>query len=114
MAATLTDPVRIGNRTMIGANAQFYTPQHPIMPEERDGLDGAEWASPITIGDDVWVGGGVIILGGVTIGDGCTIGAGSVVTKDVPPRSVVVGNPGRVVKTLPLPEKKDEKKEEAK
>lgn len=86
---------------MIGANAQFYTPQHPILPEERDGLNGAEWASPITIGDDVWVGGGVIILGGVTVGDGSTVGAGSVVTKDVPPRSVVVGNPAKVVKTLP-------------
>lgn len=94
---------------MIGANAQFYTPQHPIMPEDRDGMNGAEWASPITIGDDVWVGGGVIILGGVTVGDGSTVGAGSVVTKDVPPRSVVVGNPARVVKTLPPKEKAGDK-----
>lgn len=91
---------------MIGANAQFYTPQHPLLPEERDGLNGAEWAAPITIGDDVWVGGGVIVLGGVTIGDGSTVGAGAVVTRDVPPRSVVVGNPAKVVRTLPPPENK--------
>lgn len=50
--------VWIGDRTMIGANTQLYTPQHPIMPEERDGLNGAEWAKPITIGNDCWIGGG--------------------------------------------------------
>lgn len=86
---------------MIGANSQFYTPQHPLLPEERNGLRGAEWATAIHIGNDVWIGGGAIILAGVTVGDGSTVGAGAVVTKDVPPRSVVVGNPAKVVKTLP-------------
>jgi len=96
---------------MIAANTQIYTPTHPIMPEERNGLDGAEWAKPIVVGNDVWIGGGVILCPGVTIGDGSTIGAGTVVTKDVPPRSVVVGNPGRVIKTLPLPGAQEEKEE---
>ncbi|KAL1410295.1 hypothetical protein Q8F55_004301 [Vanrija albida] len=95
--------ISIGDRTMIGANTQFYTPGHPLSPEERDGTNGAEWAKPITIGSDVWIGGGVIILGGVTVGDGVTIGAGSVVTKDVESRTVVVGNPARVIKRIPLP-----------
>lgn len=95
--------VRIGDRTMIGANGQFYTPSHPIMPEERDGLRGAEWAKPIIIGDDVWIGGGVIVCPGVTIGNGSTVGAGSVVTKDVEERVVVAGNPARVIKRLPPP-----------
>ena len=92
--------VRIGSRTMIGANTQLYTPVHPLAPEARNGLSGPESALPITIGDDCWLGGGVVICPGVTMGDGCTIGAGAVVTKDVPARSVVVGNPGRVVKRI--------------
>jgi maltose O-acetyltransferase len=92
--------VKIGTRTMLGPNVQIYTPVHPISPEARNGLKGREWATPVTIGNDCWLGGGVIVCPGVTIGDGCTIGAGSVVTKDVPSRSVVVGNPGRVVKRI--------------
>lgn len=93
-------PVRIGSRTMIGPNCQFLTPTHPLSPEERNGMDGPEAAGPITIGNDVWIGGGVIILANVTIGDGCTVGAGSVVTKSVPPRTVVVGNPAKPVKRI--------------
>lgn len=88
---------------MIGANSQLYTPSHPILPEDRNGLRGAEWAKPITIGDDCWLGGGVIVCPGVTIGNGVTVGAGSVVTKDVPDRCVVAGNPARVIKELPPP-----------
>ena len=61
---------------------------------------GLEYARPIRIGDDVWIGGGAIILAGVTIGDGSVIGAGSVVVHDVPPATVVVGNPARIVRTL--------------
>lgn len=68
---------------------------------------GKEAAKAITIGADCWIGGGALILPGVTIGDGSTIGAGSVVTRDVPPRSVAVGNPARVVKTLPAATEED-------
>lgn len=100
----LTHPlVTIGSGTMFGPNVSLYTPQHPISPEERNGLKGREWAVPISIGSDCWIGGNVTVCPGVTIGDGCTIGAGSVVTKDVPPRSVAVGNPARVIKSIPLP-----------
>jgi maltose O-acetyltransferase len=74
------------------------TPIHPIDPEFR--ATGFESALPITIGKNVWVGSGAIVLGGVTIGDDSVIGAGAVVTKDVPARSVAVGNPARVIKTL--------------
>lgn len=87
---------------MIGPNVQILTPTHPINPELRNGLQGPEAAGPITIGKNVWIGGGVIILSNVTIGDGCTVGAGSVVTKDVPPRTVVVGNPAKPVKRIEL------------
>jgi maltose O-acetyltransferase len=92
--------VTIGSRTMFGPHCQLYTPCHPLSPEERNGTSGPEWAEPITIGNDCWIGGGVIICPGVTIGDGVTVGAGSVVTKDVESRSVVVGNPARVVKKV--------------
>lgn len=94
---------------MFGPNVSLYTPQHPISPEERNGLSGREWASPITIGSDCWIGGSVVVCPGVTIGDGTTIGAGSVVTKDVPARCVAVGNPARVIKRIPLPGQEEAK-----
>ncbi|KAK8861193.1 hypothetical protein IAR55_002012 [Kwoniella newhampshirensis] len=93
-------PIIIGDRTMIAANCQLYTPTHPLAPEERNGLQGPEWAKPITIGHDCWLGGGVILVPGITVGDGAVIGAGSVVTKNVEARSVVAGNPARVVKRI--------------
>ncbi|KAL7419936.1 hypothetical protein Q5752_005855 [Cryptotrichosporon argae] len=92
--------IHIGDRTMIGASTSLYTPSHPLSPEARDGLRGAEWALPIAIGADCWLGGSVVVCPGVTIGDGVTVGAGSVVTRDVPDRCVVVGNPARVVKRI--------------
>lgn len=67
-----------------------------------NGISGPEWAKPIHIGDDCWFGGSVIVLPGVRIGNGCTIGAGAVVTKDIPDRSIAVGNPARVIKTINL------------
>ena len=85
---------------MVGANCSFYTPGHPIIPEERNGLQGSEWAKAITVGNDVWIGGSVVIVGPCKIGNGVTIGAGSVVTKDIPDRCVAVGNPARVIKKI--------------
>ncbi len=90
--------ITIGNDVLIGPNVQLLTPTHPVEPEPRR----AKWesAKPITIGDNVWLGGGVIVCPGVTIGDDAVVGAGSVVTRDVPPRSVAVGNPARVIRAL--------------
>ncbi|KAJ3029725.1 UNVERIFIED_CONTAM: hypothetical protein HDU68_011338 [Siphonaria sp. JEL0065] len=91
--------VEIGDNVLIAPNVSIYTAHHPIDPELRTEW-GPELASPVKIGNDVWIGGHAIILPGVTIGDGVTIGAGSVVTKDVESRTVVVGNPARVVKRV--------------
>ncbi|CAE6491008.1 unnamed protein product [Rhizoctonia solani] len=93
-------PITIGERTLIGPNVQIYTPVHPVRPEERNGLKGKEWAKPIKIGKDCWIGGAAIILPGVTIGDGSTVGAGSVVTKDVEPRTLVAGNPAKLIRRI--------------
>ncbi|KAJ1907948.1 hypothetical protein IWQ60_011775 [Tieghemiomyces parasiticus] len=90
--------VDIGDNVMMGPQVQIYTAGHPTDPVKRGTL--LEWAKPIRIGNDVWVGGGAIILPGVTIGDGVTVAAGSVVTKDVPSYVVVAGNPARVIKQL--------------
>ena len=91
-------PVRIGARTLMGPGVQLYTASHPMSPEERAG--GLELGVPITIGEDVWIGGGAIVCPGVTIGDGAVIGAGSVVTRDVPARVFAAGNPCRVIRSL--------------
>ncbi|MGH7231041.1 MAG: sugar O-acetyltransferase [Nitrospiraceae bacterium] len=93
-------PIQIGNDLQMGPAVQLYTAQHPLEPDVR--RSGLESARPIRIGHDVWIGGGAIILPGVAIGDGSVIGAGSVVVHDVPPASVVVGNPARLVRTLDI------------
>lgn len=85
--------IRLGARSMLGPNVQIYTVDHHPDPVQR--AAGMERARPVTIGDDVWIGGGAIVLGGVTIGDGAIVGAGAVVTRDVPAGSRVVGNPAR-------------------
>ena len=90
--------VTIGNNTFIGPNCQFYTPVHPIEYNMRNTF--IEWAKPITIGKNCWLGGSVVVLPNVTVGDGSVIGAGSVVVKDIPKNSVAVGNPCRVIKTI--------------
>lgn len=90
--------VTIGDDAFIGPNVSIYTACHPTDPVERN--TRREWAKPVTIGNNVWIGGSVTILPGVTIGDNCTIGAGSVVVGDIPAGSVAVGNPCRVVKTV--------------
>ena len=91
-------PITIGDDVQIGPNVQLLTPTHPVAAGPRR----AKWeaALPITIGDNVWLGGGAIVLPGVTIGDNSVVGAGAVVTKDVPADVVVVGNPARVVRTV--------------
>jgi maltose O-acetyltransferase len=77
---------------------QLLTASHPIAPEPRRAK--LETAAPITIGDNVWLGGGAIVLPGVTIGEDSVVGAGAVVTKDVPAGVVAVGNPARVIRSL--------------
>ena len=90
--------VRFGDNVFIAPNCGFYTAGHPTEVSERN--KGLEYARPITVGNDVWIGANVCVLPGVTIGDGCVIGAGSVVVKDIPSYSVAVGNPCKVIKTL--------------
>ena len=90
--------VTIGNHVFIGPNVSIYTACHPLDPDER--RDGREWAEPVTIGNDVWIGGGATILPAVTVGDGAIIGAGAVVSRDVPPRTAVAGNPARIIKNI--------------
>ncbi len=91
-------PIAIGDDVQIGPAVQRYTAQHPIDAKVR--RSGLESASPIRIGNDVWIGGGALVLPGVTIGDRSIVGAGSVVVHHVPPDSLVVGNPARIVRTL--------------
>ncbi|MCG8509082.1 MAG: sugar O-acetyltransferase [Rhodospirillales bacterium] len=90
--------IDIGDNFQMAPMAQLYTAWHPIDPDER--RTGLEAASPIRIGNDVWIGGGATVLPGVTIGDAVVVGAGAVVSRDVPPRVVVAGNPARVVRKL--------------
>lgn len=90
--------VTIGDNCFIGPNVSIYTACHPLDAAERNKC--VEWAEPVTIGDNVWLGGGVTILPGVTIGDNCVIGAGAVVTHDIPSNTLAVGNPARVIKEI--------------
>ena len=90
--------VTIGDDCFIGPDVSIYTACHSTDPVERN--TRMEWAEPVTIGDNVWIGGSVTILPGVTIGNNVTIGAGSVVTKDIPDNAVAVGNPCKVIKRL--------------
>ena len=98
----------IGDNVLIAPNVQIYTAFHPLNAIDRFGEikeDGTfefckTQTAPVTIGDNVWIGGGVIILPGVTIGDNVVIGAGSVVTKDIPSNFLAFGNPCKVIKSL--------------
>jgi maltose O-acetyltransferase len=98
--ATLLDvaPILVKRGAMFGPGVQLLTATHTLDAETR--RRGLELGKPITIGEDVWLGGGVIVCPGVTIGDRTVVGAGSVVTKDLPADVVAVGNPARVVKSL--------------
>ncbi|WP_344805929.1 sugar O-acetyltransferase [Microlunatus ginsengisoli] len=90
--------ITIGEDCQLGPNVQLLTPTHPIDPQPR--RDKLEAALPITIGDNVWLGGGVIVCPGVTIGENSVIGAGAVVTRDIPADVVAVGSPARVVRRI--------------
>jgi maltose O-acetyltransferase len=97
--------VTIGDDVQVGPNVQLLTATHPLDAETRRA--GWEAAEPIAIGDGAWLGGGVIVCPGVTIGSESVIGAGSVVTRDVPPGVLAVGNPCRVVRDLSTPSTSD-------
>jgi maltose O-acetyltransferase len=91
-------PITIGDDVQIASSVQLVTPTHLVEPGPRR----AKWeaAKPITIGDNVWLGGGAIVLAGVTIGENTVVGAGAVVPRDLPPNVVAVGNPARIVRQL--------------
>jgi maltose O-acetyltransferase len=90
--------ITIGDDVQFGPHVQLLTPTHPLEPEPRR----AKWeaAKPITIGDNVWLGGGVIVCPGVTIGDNTVVGAGAVVARDLPANVLAIGNPARVVRKI--------------
>lgn len=90
--------VTIGSRVLIGPNVGLYAAGHPMHPEDR--RSGYEWGAPITIGDDVWLGGNVVVNPGVTIGEATVVGSGSVVTRDLPAWSLCAGNPCRVIRPI--------------
>ncbi len=89
--------VRIGHDVFVAPGVHIYTATHPLVAELRR---TQEFGRPVTIGNDVWIGGKAIVCPGVTIGDRSVIGAGSVVTRDVPPDVVVAGNPAKVIRAL--------------
>ena len=91
-------PVTFGDNVFIAPNCGFYTAGHPIDVKQRN--EGLEYAYPIKVGNNVWIGAQVCVLPGVTIGDNCVIGAGSIVVHDIPANSVAVGNPCRVIKKV--------------
>ncbi len=88
--------ITIGNYTLVGPDVKIYTPHHPM--DYIASRESKEYAYPVTIGDDCWIGGGEIICHGVTISNRCVIGAGSVVTKNMPDDSVVAGNPAVIIR----------------
>lgn len=90
--------VTIGKNVMFAPNVSIYTAGHPIHPDSRN--SGYEYGKPVTIGDNVWLGGNVVVVPGVTIGNNVVVGAGSVVTKDLPDNALAVGNPCRVLRLI--------------
>ena len=90
--------VTIGKNAQIAPNVAIYTAGHPIHPDSRN--SGYEYGIPVTIGDNVWIGGNVCVMPGVTIGSNVVIGAGSVVTRDIPDNVIAAGNPCRVIREI--------------
>lgn len=91
-------PIRIGDNCMLAPGVHIYTATHPLDAEAR--INGAEFGKPVTIGNNVWIGGRAVINPGVSVGDNAVIASGAVVTKDVPANAVVGGNPAQVIKML--------------
>jgi maltose O-acetyltransferase len=91
-------PITIGDRVQIASAVQLLAADHPLDAVER--ASGREFGAPITVEDDVWLGGGVVICPGVTVGSRSVIGAGSVVTRDVPDDVLAAGNPCRVIRPV--------------
>lgn len=91
-------PVHIGENALIGPDVGIYTAGHPLDHSSR--TDGLEYALPITIGNNVWIGGHVVINPGITIGDNVVIGSGSIVTSDIPSNVVAIGNPCKVLRKI--------------
>src|SRR5699024_9617813 len=92
--------VRFGANCMLAPGVQVYTATHPLHPAERN--SGREYAKPITVGNNVWIGGSAIINTGVTIGDNVVVASGSVVTKDIEDNVVLRGNPAKVIRRIDL------------
>ncbi|TLS36971.1 sugar O-acetyltransferase [Pseudalkalibacillus caeni] len=90
--------VTIGDNCMIAPGAHIYTATHPINPLERNA--GTEYGKPVTIGDNVWIGGKAVINPGVTIGNNVVIASGAIVINDIPDNVVVGGNPARIIKEI--------------
>ena len=90
--------IRIGDDVQVGPNVQLLTPTHPVEAEPLR----AKWeaAKPISVADNVWLGGGVILCPGVSIGENSVVGAGAVVVRDLPANVVAVGNPAQVIRSL--------------
>lgn len=97
---TLVDDTHIyvGDCTMLAPNVVIASAGHPLLPELRE--KGYQYNIPVHIGRNCWIGAGVIVVPGITIGDNAVIGAGSVVTKDIPPNVLAVGNPCRVLREI--------------
>lgn len=92
-------PIKIGDNCFIAPNVSIFTATHPIDPIERL---TKEYGKPVTIGNNVWIGGGSIINPGVNIGNNVVVGSGSVVTKDIPDNVVVAGNPAKIIKNIDI------------
>lgn len=91
-------PIRFGDNCLLAPGVHIYTAAHPLDPVERN--SGIEFGKPVTIGNNVWIGGRAVINPGVTIGDNVVIGAGAIVTRDIPDNVVVAGNPAKIIKSI--------------
>ena len=90
--------VTFGDNVLLAPNVSIYTAGHPVHPDSRN--SGYEYGIPVSIGNNVWIGGSVVILPGVSIGDNVVVGAGSVVTKGIPDNVIAAGNPCRIIRKI--------------